>query len=160
GPTWIFGLVVLKDPPGGSERMFACYSKIRPPLETYERGLVEFNPATNTFEKAAVYPLDAPNYPEGQTFQHTVGGVPYVYFATAFPLVRVRAEPEALKHAEQFEAFTCLAPGQPPDQPRIVRDGSGSPVWAWTAGAPALTPTLQARLIKDGVLRPEEAILQ
>ena len=79
GPTWIFGLVVLNDPVAGPrgarERMFAGYSKIRPPMETYERGLVEFNPATNTFEKAATYPLDAPNYPTGQAFLHTVGGV-------------------------------------------------------------------------------------
>jgi hypothetical protein len=161
GPTWIFGLVVLKDSSGGDqrERLFACYSKIKPPLDTYERGLVEFNPATNTFEKAAVYPLDAPNYPEGQTFQHTTGGVPYVYFATAFPLVRVRAEPEALKHADRFEAFTCLAPGQPADRPRVVRDEAGSTVWAWTPGAPAITPALQVRLIKGGVLKPEESIL-
>ena len=134
-------------------------AKIRPPMETYERGLVEFNPETNTFEKAATYPLDAPNYPTGQAFLHTVGGVEYVYFATAYPLIRVRAEPEALKHPERFEAFTCLAPGQPPDRPRVDRGDDGSPRWAWTRDAAAITPAVQAKLIKDGTLKPEEALL-
>jgi hypothetical protein len=163
GPTWIFGLVVLNDSSPGQagprERMFAGYSKIRPPMETYERGLVEFNPATNTFEKAAVYPLDAPNYPTGQAFLHTAGGVEYVCFATAYPLTRVKAEPEALKHPEQFEAFTCLAPGAPAEQAQVVRTADGSPRWTWTPGAAAVTPAVQAKLIKAGMLKPEEAIL-
>jgi hypothetical protein len=139
--------------------MFASYAKIRGSLETYERGLVEFNPTTNTFEKAATYPLDAPNYPTGHAFLHTVQGVQYVYFATATPLIRVRAEPEALKHPEQFEAFTCLVPGQSPDRPRVARGDDGSPRWAWTPGVAAITPAVQARLIGDGELKPEEALL-
>jgi hypothetical protein len=164
GPTWIFGLFVLNDAASGGgvgrERMFAGYSKIRPPLDTYERGLVEYNPTTNTFEKTATYPLDAPSYPAGQTLLHTAQGTAYVYFATGYPMTRVRAEPEALTHAESFEAFTCLAPGSPTDQPRVVRAADGTPRWAWTAGAPALTPALQARLIRDGALKPDEGILQ
>jgi len=82
GPTWIGGLVALSDLSAARgredqgelprERLFASYSKIRPPMETYERGLVEFNPETNTFEKAATYPLDAPNYPTGQDFLHSI----------------------------------------------------------------------------------------
>ena len=164
GPTWIFGLVVLNDASAGRlgerERMFAGYSKIRPPLETYERGLVEYNPATNTFEKAATYPLDTPNYPTGQALLHTVGGVPYVYFATGYPMTRVRAEPEALTHAESFEAFTCLDAGSPSDPPRVVREADGTPRWAWTSGAAAMTPALQAKLIRDGALKPDEGILQ
>jgi hypothetical protein len=163
GPTWIFGLFVLDDPGSGRagehQRMFAGYSKIRPPLDTYERGLVEYNPATNTFEKTATYPLDAPNYPGGQALKHTVGGVPYVYFATGYPMTRVRAEPEALKHPESFEAFTCLAPGAPADRPRVVREADGTPRWAWTSGADAMSPGLQAKMIRNGLLKPEEAIL-
>jgi len=164
GPTWIFGLVVLNDPApgrvGGRERMFAGYSKIRPPLDTYERGLVEYNPATNTFEKSATYPLDASSYPTGQALLHTVGGISYVYFATGYPMTRVRAEPEALTHPESFEAFTCLAPRSPTDRPRVVRADDGAPRWAWTSGAPAMTPALQAKLIRDGALKSDEGILQ
>ena len=51
GPTWINGLVVLKDR-AGKERMFAHYVKIRPPLEVYQHGLVEFDSGTRTFREA------------------------------------------------------------------------------------------------------------
>ena len=62
GPTWISGLVVLHDREG-RERMFANYVKIRPPLETYERGLVEFDPEARTFR-------------EGRQVRHGPGHVP------------------------------------------------------------------------------------
>jgi hypothetical protein len=169
GPTWIWGLIALNGdkatPPGDNpspgerERLFASYAKIRAPMETYERGLVEFNPATNTFEKAVTYPLTAPNYPTGQAFLHTVGGAPYVYFATAYPLIRVRAEPDALRRPDAFEAFTCLAPGEGAERPQVVRGADGAPRWAWTSGAAAMTPEAQARLIASGTIKPEEAIL-
>ena len=55
GPTWISGLVVLNDR-DGRERMFAVYAKIRKMLEVYERGLAEFNPQTQRFEKVAQFP--------------------------------------------------------------------------------------------------------
>ena len=91
--------------------MFAGYSKVRPPLETYERGLVEYNPATNTFEKSATYPLDAPSYPTGQALLHTVGGVAYVYFATGYPMTRVRAEAEVLNAPRVVRSFHLPGPG-------------------------------------------------
>ena len=55
GPTWVNGLVVLTDDQG-KERMFAQYAKIRPPLEIYQRGLVEFDSRTRTFQKRAELP--------------------------------------------------------------------------------------------------------
>ena len=51
GPTWITGLVVLRDRQG-KERMFANYVKIRPPMETYQRGLVEFDAETQHVPEA------------------------------------------------------------------------------------------------------------
>ena len=42
GPTWINGLVVLRDE-AGRERLFATYVKVRKFLEIYQRGLVEFD---------------------------------------------------------------------------------------------------------------------
>ncbi len=56
GPTWVNGLVVLTDDQG-KERMFAQYAKIRPPLEVYQRGLVEFDSRARTFQKRADYPM-------------------------------------------------------------------------------------------------------
>ena len=55
GPTWISGLVVLRDR-DGHERMFANYVKIRNMLEVYQQGLVEFQPDSQRFEKVAQFP--------------------------------------------------------------------------------------------------------
>jgi hypothetical protein len=73
-------------------------------------------------------------------------------------MTRVRAEPEALTHAESFEAFTCLAPGSPTDRPKVVREADGSTRWAWTSGAAEINPALQAKLIRNGELKPDEIL--
>ena len=67
GPTWLDGLAAFRDE-DGRERLVAGYAKIRPPMETYEHGLVAFDPETrNVFEKVATIPLDAPIRPVGHS---------------------------------------------------------------------------------------------
>jgi hypothetical protein len=159
GPTWLGGLVVLRDRPSGRERMFASYAKIRPPMDVYERGLVEYDDATDRFRKVATFPPDAPTRPDGHPFLRTEGGVEYAYFATPYPLTRVRADAEDLAHPGRYETFSCLVPGSRLDRPRIDRDAAGRPRYGWKRDTPAVGPAEQARLIKDGLLRPEEALL-
>jgi hypothetical protein len=159
GPTWLDGLTVLKDP-SGNERMFAVFAKIKAPMDTYERGLAEFNPETRKFTKIASIPLDAPNYPNGHPFHHSADGVDHIYFADSYPLVRVRADIDDLAHPERFEAFTCLLPGSTHDNPQIDRNPDGSPRYAWRRGAKALDFQAQARLVKSGTIKEAEALLQ
>jgi hypothetical protein len=158
GPTWIDGLTVLKDA-SGAERMFAAFAKVRPPMEVYERGLAEFRPETRTFAKMAPIPMDAPASPSGHPFHHPVDGVDHVYFADPYPLVRVRADVDDLAHADRFEAFTCLRPGSTIDRPEVDRGPDGSPRYAWRRGARPLDAQAQARLIKAGTIREDEALL-
>src|SRR5262249_47108353 len=110
GPTWIGALVVLHDK-DSKERMFAVYLKVRNQLDIYERGLVQFNDEKQQFEKVVTFAADAPVYPGGHPFLYTVDGVDYVYFATPYPLLRVRADPEHLRDLARYEAFTCLEEG-------------------------------------------------
>ena len=159
GPTWIEGLVILKDG-AGVERMFAAYAKIRPPMESYERGLIEFDPAARRFAKVAPISLDAPAFPHGHPFRHRVDGVDYVYFADPYPLTRVRADIDDLARPERFETFTCLLPGSTLDRPRIDRAEDGTPRHAWRQGAPAIDAVGQERLIEAGVMDRAEALLQ
>lgn len=158
GPTWIFGLVVLRDR-SGRERMFAHYVKVRNLLEVYERGLVEFDDAAERFEKVVTFAPNLPNDPGGHTFLRSENGVEYVYFATPYPLLRARADAEDLAHPERHEAFTCLERGSRLDQPRIDRGPDGLPRYGWKAGTPAIHPADQARLLRAGVLKPEDALL-
>jgi len=157
GPTWIDGLTVLKDR-SGSERMFAAYGKVRPPLTIYRRGLAEFDPAARRFVDLAPIPLDAPARPFGHPFHHVAGGVEYVYFADPFPLVRVRADVDDLKQLDRYEAFTCLLPGSRPGRPIIDRADDGSARYAWRRDAPPLEAEEQDRLVRSGAIRPADAL--
>src|SRR5207253_1990742 len=110
GPTWITGLVVLRDPKKG-ERMFAAYVKVKPPLTIYERGLCEWDEEARQFRKVKTFPMDAPLHPHGHSILHREGGVDYVYFCDPFPLVRVKADAEALADLSRYEALTPLKEG-------------------------------------------------
>jgi len=157
GPTWISGLVVLRDETGG-ERMFACYVKVRSFLQVYQRGLVEFNPTTRQFEKVVEFDMDAPLYPSGHPLLHTEAGVKYVYFADPFPLVRVRADAEQLANPASYEAYTCLEEGSRLDRIRLERTRDRALRYAWKKNTPPIGWKEQARLIQAGHLKPEEAL--
>jgi len=159
GPTWLSGLVVLRDR-AGRERMFAGYVKVHGFLEVYERGLVEFDDAKQQFEKVVEFDVDAPAFPEGHPFKHTVDGVEYVYFADPYPLVRVRAEVEQLKRPESYEAFTCLKENSRREPLELDRTADGKLRYAWKKNTPPLGPVKQAELVKAGRLKREEVWLQ
>jgi hypothetical protein len=155
GPTWLTGLSVFRDRTG-RERMFATYEKIHNGLETYRRGLVEWDESKREFHEVREFPLDAPVYPQGHTFLHSVGGVEYVYFAAPLPMTRVRATPEAIADLSQYEAYTPLKPGAAADAMEVERDSSGKIVYGWKkVTAPARSATLD-RLRVAGTLKTNE----
>jgi len=158
GPTWIDGLVAFTDP-SGRERMFAWYVKIRNLLEAYERGLVEFDDASQTFKKVTTIPLNHPVIPGGHPFLKTVDGVPYIYFAKPYPLIRVKADPKALADPAQYEAYTCLVEGARRDAPRIDRDAQGRARYRWKPNTPPLFAADQAKLVASGTLKTNEGLL-
>lgn len=158
GPTWIFGVVVLRDREG-QERMFAHYVKVRGFLDVYEHGMARYDDAHERFEKLAAFPLDSAVRPGGQTFVHHELGRDYVYYAQPYPLTRVRAEPDALAEVKNFEAFTCLVAGSRLSDPKVDRDASGKPRYAWKRDTPVVGPAEQASLVKKGLLKPDEVLL-
>jgi hypothetical protein len=163
GPTWISGLVVLTDRQG-NERMFASYVKIRPPLETYQRGLVEFDSRTQTFSQRAEFSMDRAAYPGehpgGHTFLKREGsGIEYVYYCSPYPLVRVPADPESLKDPDACEAFTCLSPGTRFDQQQLDRAADGSLRYGWKKKTQLVSQEQQGKLMSAGLMRPEETLL-
>src|SRR5262249_22979085 len=118
GPTWLTGLVVLPDQ-SGRERLFASYVKVRGQLDVYEHGPAVFDDGRNQFERVATFTAGAPVYPGGHPLRRTVGGIDYVYFATPYPLVRVRADAEHLQRLPDYEAFTCLQEGSRREDARL-----------------------------------------
>jgi len=157
GPTWLDGLTVIADPSG--ERMFASFSKVRPSMEPYRKGIAEYDPATKRFREVAAVPLDAPARPFGHPFALEMAGVPYIVFADPFPLVRVRADVDHFTRPETYEAFTCLLPGSSErGEARVDQGDDGQARYRWRTDAPPIDAAWQNRLIASGKLRPDEAM--
>ena len=162
GPTWITGLVVLTDGQG-RDRMFASYAKIKPPMTTYERGIVEFNSQTHTFEKRAQFgPEDSlrpSGGPGGHTFIHRDGDADYVYYCSPYPFIRVPADPQKIIDPEAAEAFTCLEPGSRLKDGKLDRGPDGRLRYGWKKRTDVVGQNDQARLVREGKMKPEEGLL-
>jgi len=159
GPTWIYGIVVFKN--SGRERMLAAYSKIRgASMETYERGMTEWNDDKQEFQKIAMWRLDHPVTPGGHVLRGTCDGVDYIYYCTPVPLTRVPAKPELLGDLDNFETFSCLKEGSTLKDPQLDRDEQGRLRYAWKRRTPVVWQKEQNELIKAGKMKPEEALIQ
>jgi hypothetical protein len=158
GPTWVFGLAAFRDD-SGREQLVGAYSKIRPPMETYEHGLAAFNPEKNAFDKVVAFPLKSAVRPSGHTFSLEENGENWIYFTTPFPLTRVRARMSDLSNIARYESFTCLEPGSTVDHPRIARAADGRPEYAWRPDTPVVGPAEQPKLVRSGALREDEVLL-
>jgi hypothetical protein len=158
GPTWLGGLASFVGE-SGQEQLVAGYAKIRPPLETYEHGLAVFDPGKDAFDRAATFPLKSPVRPGGHTIKLKDGGDDFIHYTTPFPLVRVRARLDDLKDVSRYEAFTCLERGSRLDRPKFDRGPDGRLRYSWRADTPAVGPAEQARFVREGKIKEDEALL-
>ncbi len=159
GPTWMTALVPLTDRTG-KERLCASFIKIEPPMKVYGRALAVFNDARNEFEKRADVDLQAAGFPSGHAFRHTDAGTEYVYFASPYPLTRVRATAEEFLKPDCWECYTCLKEGSTLDAAQLDRDSRGRLRYAWRKKTPAIGPAEQGKLIAAKVMQSEEGLLQ
>lgn len=158
GPTWIDGLCRTQQP-DGRERLFAKYVKVRKQLEVYQRGLVEFDPQRERFQKVVQYDFAAPLYPHGHSLPIKIADQDYLYFGNPYPLVRVKADPQSLADPSRFEAYTPLKPASTLEEPQIDRDAEGRVRYAWKTNMPAPTAREQANWLSRKLLREDEALL-
>jgi hypothetical protein len=137
GPTWITAYVSLPDQTGTS-RLVASYSKIIPPLESYEFGLCVWNDATANFEPSRVVWTKSeqtpkrPPAPEGHpVFWKDEAGREWVLFGDPFPRLRCPATFEAWQNSNTWEVLTPQATLLSADG-KTVKPHSGSIAWnAW-----------------------------
>jgi hypothetical protein len=159
GPTWLSGLTVLKGE-DRRERMLAAYAKIRGSLDVYQRGLVEFNDERQAFDKLSEFDLATPLYPDGHPLIRREGETDYVCFAAPLPMVRVPATVEAFTDLSRYEAYTCLVEGSRPDEMRLDRDAAGRLRYAWKRNTPPVNQELQQKLVRAGIAKAEELLVQ
>ena len=159
GPTWIDGVVALRDAVG-KERLFAAYVKIKPPLSIYRRGTCVWNDEKNEFEHAGDIPLGAPILPFGHPLLLEDGGKSYVAFGDPFPTARIPAQAENYSDLTKYEAFTCLKPGSRLDQPTVERSSEGKVIWGWKKDTSPVDSAAEAKLTNTGLLKPDETRFQ
>lgn len=163
GPTWIFGLFVTKDRQG-QDRLVAKYEKIKPVMTPYQRGLLLFDDQKQQFEKLTQFSLSDPIYPDGQAFHHDQ----FVYFATPFPLTRVKNDFSAIQNTANYEAYTYFKSGvQIPrnkegqlqvDATMLDRDANLRLIAKWRKNAQPLSPRLEAKLVAQKIVQRDEAL--
>lgn len=159
GPTWIFGVTVLKNTHGEDE-LWTGYAKIEAPLRVYARGVARFNDEKSEFDNVETFKSLPLLFPEGQTLTLRDRETEHVYFCTPYPLVRVKATPEAYRDPRQYEAFTCLKEGSTLDAPQIDRDAEGNARYTWKRQTPTVGPAAQLKLIEGAQLKKKEALIQ
>ena len=159
GPTWMTALAVLPDA-AGRDRLYASYVKVEGDMKIYARGLMIFDDEKQRFVHAADVDLKAPTFPSGHAFRHRDGDTEFLYFGSPYPLMRVKATADDFLHPERYEIYTCLKDGSRLNDPQFDRDAAGKLRYAWKRDTPALGVAEQARLIKQGKLKPDEVLLQ
>ena len=113
GPTWLDGLVSLKDQ-NGHEHLVASYSKIKKPMTIYETGLCVWSKAKESFEHYHTLwndtdspQKDTQDRPFGHAcFWTDLQGQKWVLFGDPFPQVRCRATFEAWSNPGSWEKIS------------------------------------------------------
>ena len=141
-PIWISGLVVTGG--GSAESLYAYYAQVRGLGEIESSGLLKWNDAAERFDIVQTF-----DKARGWRFLdgHTVQADGYV-LGNDPPNVRVR--PDKLLDAAAYEAFTPL------EADGSVRRVGGKPDYRWQKALPPITSEIEARLVADGRLKPDE----
>ncbi len=128
GPTWLTGLVSVKDKQG-RERLVASYNKIEPPLKVYERGLCEFDASAGQFKKLLVFDKDQTLLPSGHAFRHEDAQGKWLYFGEATPHMRVADRFESLIEPQQYAAVEPSVQFQNANGGKSVKHHHGAVEW-------------------------------
>jgi len=159
-PYWLGSLLSVKDDEG-EEHLLAHYSKIKPPLEAIERGMVKFNDSQEIFQPIALYQFDEVIKPNGHPFRVEENGKEYFYFFSG-GLVRTRTEYDSVVNHSYYEALTCLKEGSRFDNTaeQIIRDNEGTLQYSWKRNTTPIGADEEKKLVEAGLIKPEERWFQ
>jgi hypothetical protein len=135
GPTWITAYVSLPDK-SGTPHLVASYTKIKPPLESYEWGLCVWNDATSNFErlrsvwsKSEKTPKRPPMPAGHPMFWKDDAGKEWVLFGNPLPTFRCPATFEAWQDESTWEVLKPQDSVVSATDGRRVKLHSGSMAW-------------------------------
>jgi len=133
GPTWLTGLVTLTDA-SGRERLGAVYTKITPPLETYETGLCLWNDDTQNFEVLKTLwrkgdEAPKPVMPDWHPTRVTEAGATRILFCNPLPTLSCPDSFEAWQDPAQWKVHKPQAK-IPTRDGKEVTPHDGSMIWS------------------------------
>lgn len=156
GPTWVSALATVRDE-HLQEKLVCWYAKIKPPLETYRRGVAVWNDTLNRFESLKEFGPEPSGPPDGShDLRQVADGIEWNYFADPFPFTRVRANLADYADPAAYERWTCETPDSTAANPKIERDSQGQAVFRWRRGGQVFDQKRQNELVSKGMLKPEE----
>ncbi len=162
GVVWLDGLTTVADRQG-RRRLIARYSRRNGLISLLEHGLAVWNDSAQIFEKAAEYPLHEHwRFPAGHPSTVQDQNSLYLLFSPQFPVVRVKANLNAVMRCRHYEAFTCLQSGTTfsGKKSRLDRDAHGRLIWAWKKETAPVGSEQEKQLISHGLMKPDEAHFQ
>ena len=135
GPTWLTGYISLKDS-AHREHLVACYRKIKPPLDSYEIGLCEWQDEKQEFQGTQVLwnaseKTPAPTrVPEGHPVRWTdKEGRNWILFGNPFPSLRCRDAFEAWRDPSSWELLEIQKELTSATSSEVVKPHTGSIAW-------------------------------
>lgn len=160
GPVWCDGFTTIADATG-RERLLCHFARMKSLGEMYEQGFAIYNDEKETFEPVKRIPLDAVLCMRGNPLRAKDADGDFVYFATPLPLVRCRANLDALLDPGQYEAYTCLEAGArySAENPRLERR-DGRLVYGWKRDTGLVLQKEQKELIEKGLMKSDEALIR
>ena len=131
-------------------------------METYQRGLVEFDPRTRTFQKRAEFPSTCPLMPEsrpGHILSYGGGGHRLHLLLRPLPSVRVPADPESLADPRTWERSPAWSRARGSSQEKLDRGSDGRLRYGWKKQTQLVSQEQQRKLIKTGRIKDDETLL-
>jgi hypothetical protein len=159
GVVWLSGLVVVPDN-SGRERMLAYFQRRRGLGAVLDEGFVEYDDASETFQKVTSVPANPPIVPTGHAMRTKDNGVEYLVFTAPYPALRVRADRASYFDLSSYEGYTCLKLGgrfENAEKAELDRGGDGKLVWTWKKNTPPVTPKQQSELVAAGKMERVES---
>jgi hypothetical protein len=140
GVIWIDGLITVPDDKG-VEKLICHYSRRKGLADELEHGIAMFDDATNMLLPVKELPLtERWRHLHGHPIVHELEGKKWILSGNPMLNVRVPATHKAVLNPEQYEAFT------------IVENA-----WTWQKTLPPTGSQEEAKLVKAGKLKPEQA---
>ena len=160
GPTWASAMTTVRDS-DGNEKLVCWYAKIKPPLETYQRGVAVWNDQKNVFESLVTFGPQPIGPPDGShDLKLSENGQEWIYFADPFPYCRVKATLADYSDPEKYEYWTCVKSGPKPGTEAIDRDMAGKLQFQWRRNSKAWDQKTQHEWIGKKQIQLEECPIQ